>query len=148
MSGRIVQISVSGGVPKPRATSARVTVLEGLEDDGHRDLEHHGGPERVVCLDAMEAIRALQSEGSTIVPRSHLLLGESVCLQVTKYTNPCVNIAPAFQDENSARVSQKRNPGWRRVDARVLATGSIRASDRVWLPTDAEAARMRVPART
>ena len=31
---------------------------------------------------------------------------------------------------------------------RVPATGSIRASDRVWLLTDAEAARMRVPART
>ena len=63
MSGRIVQISVSGGVPKTRATSARVTVSEGLA-------------------------------------------------------------------------------------ARVLATGSIRASDRVWLLTGAEAARMRVPART
>ena len=32
--------------------------------------------------------------------------------------------------------------------ARVLAPGSIGESDRVWLLTDAEAARMRVPART
>ena len=35
-----------------------------------------------------------------------------------------------------------------KTTARVLATGSIRAGDRVRLVTDAEAARMLVPART
>ena len=167
MSGRIVQISVSpGGVPKTRVTAARVTV-RGLEGDGHRDTEHHGGPERAVCLYAMEAIRALQSEGHTVVPGTlgenvtveglewpavapghHLLLGEGVLLQVTKYTSPCVNIAPAFRDEAYARVSQKRHPGWSRVYARVLATGSISEGDQVRLLTDAEAARALTPAPT
>lgn len=65
MSGRIVRISVSPGrVPKTRVTVARVTV-SGLEGNGHRDTGHDGGPERAVCLDAIEAIRALQGEGHT-----------------------------------------------------------------------------------
>ena len=63
VKGRVVQINVSpGGVPKLPVASARVT-LEGLEGDGHRDLEHHGGPERALCLFALEQIRALQAEG-------------------------------------------------------------------------------------
>ena len=63
MKGRIVQINVSpGGVPKTPVASAHVGVL-GLEGDAHRDTEHHGGPERAVCVYAMEAIRALEAEG-------------------------------------------------------------------------------------
>jgi MOSC domain-containing protein YiiM len=145
MNGRIVQISVSrGGVPKTAVTEARVTVL-GLEGDAHRNMEHHGGPERAVRLYAMEAIGRLRAEGHPIVPGAigenvtvegvdwsavgpgcHLLLGETVLLQVTRYTSPCLNITRAFKDGNHARVSHKRHPGWSRVYARVLATGSIR----------------------
>lgn len=32
----------------------------------------HGGPERAVCLDAMEAIRALRSEGYTIAEAARM----------------------------------------------------------------------------
>ncbi len=60
--GRIVQLSVSnGGVPKRAVDTVRLTAL-GLDGDAHRDLEHHGGPERAVCLFAQEAIRELQVE--------------------------------------------------------------------------------------
>ena len=161
MSGRIVQISVSrGGVPKTAVAAARVTAL-GLEGDAHRDMEHHGGPERAVCLYAMEAIRGLQAEGhpitpgaigenvtieglewSAIAPGSHVLLGERVLLQVTRYTSPCTNITGAFGDGNYARVSQKRHPGWSRVYARVLASGSIRPGDPVRLLDEIEAAEV------
>ena len=45
VKGRVVQINISpGGVPKLPVAAARVTP-DGLEGDGHRDLEHHGGPE-------------------------------------------------------------------------------------------------------
>ena len=158
MSGRIVQISVSrGGVPKTAVAEARVTAL-GLEGDAHRDAEHHGGPEQAVCLYAMEAIGRLQAEGHQVVPGAigenltvegldwsavapgcHVLLGETVLLQVTRYTSPCVNITRAFKDGDYARVSQKRHPGWSRVYARVLVQGTIRHGDPVRLLDEVEA---------
>ena len=145
---RIVQLSVSpGGVPKHAVPQARVTRL-GLEGDAHRNLEHHGGPERALCLFPLEAITALAAEGHTItpgalgenvttegldwqlvVPGAHLLLGDRVVLQVTRYTSPCHNIAPVFVGRDFSRVSQKRHPGWSRVYTRVLHEGMIRSGD-------------------
>ena len=161
MRGRIVQISVSrGGVPKTAIEQARVTVL-GLEGDAHRDREHHGGPARAVCLYALEAIASLRAEGhdivpgtlgenvtvegldwSAVVPECHVLLGDTVHLQVTRYTSPCVNITRAFKDGDFSRVSQKRHPGWSRVYARVLTPGTIRQGDPVRLLDDVEAAEV------
>ena len=107
MSRKIVQISVSsGGVPKPAVREARVTVL-GLDGDAHRNVELHGGPERAVCLYAMEAITRLRADGqdivpgaigenvtvegldwSTVVPGTHVLLGTSALLQITATRAP------------------------------------------------------------
>ena len=153
---RIVQISVSpGGVPKLPVPEARVGSL-GLDGDGHRDAEHHGGPERAVCLFSMEQIEALQREGHPIapgtigenvtidgldwslaVPGVRLALGDTVVLEITRYTSPCVNIKPLFVGGDYARVSQKRHPGWSRVYARVVTPGLIRQRDEVRLLTDA-----------
>jgi MOSC domain-containing protein YiiM len=146
--GRIVQLSVSnGGVPKHAVPTAQVATL-GLAGDAHRDREHHGGPERAVCLYSMEAIRGLNAEGHRVEPGSlgenvtvegvdwgavepgaHMLLGDRVLLQVTGYTTPCLNIKAAFKDGDFARVSQKRHAGFSRVYARVLVEGSIRTGD-------------------
>jgi MOSC domain-containing protein YiiM len=148
--GRIVQISVSdGGVPKTAVPAARITE-DGVEGDRQRDLEHHGGPDRAVCLFSMERIRDLQGEGHAIVPgavgenvtvegidwdavlpQSRILLGEGVALEVTRYTSPCFNIKGAFADGNYARISQKRHAGWSRVYARVLVPGIVREGDPV-----------------
>ena len=146
--GRIVQISVSpGGVPKLPVDAARVT-LDGVEGDAHRDREHHGGPERAVCLYSMDAIRALVAEGHAMVPGAlgenvtvegldwngvtpgtRLRLGADVLLEVTRYTTPCFNIRAAFVGGEFTRVSQKRHPGWSRVYTRVLHEGVIRTGD-------------------
>jgi MOSC domain-containing protein YiiM len=161
VNGKIVQLSVSrGGVPKAATAEARVTPL-GLEGDAHRDSEHHGGPDRAVCLYAMEAIGRLQAEGhqivpgaigenvtvegldwSAVVPGCRLLIGETVLLQVTRYTSPCTKIMRAFKDGNFTRVSQKGHPGWSRVYARVLATGTIRQGDPARLLDEVEAAEV------
>ena len=145
---RIVQLSVSnGGVPKTAVESVRVTAL-GLEGDAHRNREHHGGPERAVCLFAMEAIRALQAEGhplvpgalgenvtvegldwSAVQPGARLRLGAEVVVEITRYTTPCLNIRPAFRDGDHSLVSQKRHTGRSRVYARVLETGTVRRGD-------------------
>ena len=161
MSGRVVQISVSpGGVPKQPVPSARVTP-DGLEGDRHRDLQHHGGPERAVCVFSMELIEALRTEGHPVVPGA---LGENVTvegvdwtalvpdacflvgdvlLQVTRYTTPCVNITRAFAHGDISRVSQTRHPGWSRVYTRVLRPGSIRVGDPVRLRSPEEAPQVR-----
>ena len=148
MTGRIVQISISpGGVPKNAVPAAEVT-REGVEGDAHRDHEHHGGPDRAVCLFSLELIEALQAEGHPIVPGalgenvtlegiewkdvvpgSRIQLGDHVLLEVTRYTSPCVNIRPAFFHRDSSRVSEKVNPGWSRVYARVLTAGRIATDD-------------------
>lgn len=150
--GRIVQLSVSGGgVPKRAVRAAWVTRL-GLDGDAHRDTEHHGGPDRAVCLLAREIIQTLVAEGHAVasgalgenvtiegvewglvVPDAHLILGTHVLVQVTRYTSPCATIAPMFRDGAYARVSQKRHPGYSRVYARVLTEGEVRAGDAVRL---------------
>ncbi len=161
MSGRIVQISVSGGgVPKMAVPEAKVTAL-GLAGDAHRNRELHGGPERAVCLYAMEMIASLRAEGhdivpgaigenvtvegldwSAMVPGCHVLLGETVLLQITRYTSPCANITGSFREGYFGRVSQKRHPGWSRVYARVLTEGSFSHGDPVRLLDEMEAAEV------
>jgi MOSC domain-containing protein YiiM len=165
-TGRIVQVSVSnGGVPKRAVAEARVGP-PGLEGDAHRDTEHHGGPERAVCLFSLEAIEALNHEGHTLVPGAigenvtvqgldwgavgpgcRVLLGDRVLLEVTRYTSPCVNITRAFKNGDYSRVSQKRHPGWSRVYARVLAGGVIRPDDPVRLVDENESAEVLAAAR-
>ncbi len=152
VNGRIVQISVSpGGVPKRPVPSARVTEL-GLEGDLHHDMEHHGGPERALCIFAMEAIRVLQAEGHDVAPGAigenvtvegldwervtpgrYLELGAGVLIEVTRYTSPCFNLKKNFTDGDVSRVSQKRHPGSSRVYARVLQAGTIKQGDPVRL---------------
>lgn len=151
-TGRIVQISVSPrGVPKTAVPRARITRL-GVEGDGHRSAPYHGGPDRAVCLYALEAIRALHAEGHAIAPGTlgenvtveglpweavtpgrRLLLGHGVMLEVTSYTTPCRTIMRAFSDRAYGRVAQARHPGSSRVYARVLGDGVVAAGDPVRL---------------
>jgi MOSC domain-containing protein YiiM len=161
VSARIVQISVSaGGVPKTPVAEAHVTP-SGVAGDGHRHPAFHGGPDRAVCLYAMEAVRGLQAEGhgvapgslgenvtiegldwDLVVPGARLHLGDAVVLEVTRYTSPCVNISRAFRDGDYARVSHTRHPGWSRVYTRVLAAGTIRAGDAVLVLDGRQAAAL------
>lgn len=140
-----------GGVPKRPVERAEVTA-DGLVGDAQRDLEHHGGPERAVCLFSMERIRSLQAEGhpvepghigenltvegvdwGAVTPGARLLLGEDVLLEITRYTSPCHNIRASFLGGDFGRVSQKKHPGSSRVYARVLRTGAVRRGDSVRL---------------
>ena len=151
-TGTLVSINVSnGGVPKRRVTDAKVSRL-GLLMDAHNDTKSHGGPERAVCVYAIERIRALQAEGHPIdmgtagenvtiegidwelvVPGARIRLGDEVLLEVASFTTPCKTIRDSFTDGRFVRISQKLHPGWSRVYTRVLSEGEIRFGDTVEL---------------
>lgn len=140
---RIFQLNVSpGGVPKRAVLRAELGAL-GLAGDSVSHPDIHGGPERAVCLYALERILALQAEGHPVFPGA---LGENVTtlgldfdavtpgdrlrvgpalLEVTRYTTPCRTIAGSFHDRAYGRISQKTHPGWSRVYAKVLQGGTL-----------------------
>lgn len=144
------QISVSnGGVPKRAVRQARVT-KDGVEGDGQRNREVHGGPDRAVCVYSLEMIEALRAEGHSIapgaagenftiaglewkqvVPGARLRIGSDVLLEVVSYTAPCRHNACWFKDGEYSRISQKKHPGWSRVYARVLVEGIVKQGDKV-----------------
>jgi len=156
IEAHIFQINRSdGGVPKGPVREGQVTSL-GLEGDRHNDTVHHGGPERALCLYALERIADLQAEGHPIypgstgenltlvgldweqvVPGTRLRLGQEVQVEVTLYTTPCGKIAASFVEGQIQRMSQAAHPGWSRVYARVLSLGTIRVGDAVRVERDA-----------
>ncbi len=148
----IARISISGGgVPKTSIGTAEVGPL-GILGDVQRDKRYHGGPDRALCLYSMELLLALQAEGHPIVPGSvgeniltsgldlsllqpgaRLRLGDQVEIQITSYTAPCRTIAGSFTDGEFIRMSQKINPGWSRLYARILRQGMIHTGDAILL---------------
>lgn len=144
------QISVSnGGVPKRPVLEATVTE-HGMAGDRQRNLKVHGGSDRALCLFSLELIERLQDEGhsidagmsgenltlagvewSLIQPGVRLSVGPDVRLQIMSYTSPCSHNAQWFLDGDYQRISQKRNPGWSRVYAKVLKGGRVRPGDEV-----------------
>lgn len=149
MTGRVHQISISGGgVPKLPVPRARISAT-GVEGDRQHDTKHHGGPERAVCLFSLEVIRRLRAEGHPIVPgsagenltiegldwagvvpgirieiESDLHDGPAV-LEVVSYTRPCSTIRNSFVGSDSNRISQETHAGQSRVYARVLREGTV-----------------------
>ena len=146
----LCQINVSsGGVPK-RPVLAAVITKTGVEGDRQQNLKVHGGPDRAVCLYSQELIERLQDEGHSIEagssgenltlagleweklkPGDLLEVGPEVKLEVTSYTSPCEKNAQWFRDRDFKRVSQKINPGWSRLYAKVLREGVVRPGDEV-----------------
>ncbi len=152
MTATISQLNVSrGGVPKLPQAAVRVT-RQGLEGDRQRDLVHHGGPDRAVCLFSLDLIEALQREGHAIFPGAagenitvvgldwaalhrgqRLRLGADVLLELTDFANPCSNLTRYFVDGAVQRISARVHPGWSRFYARVLAEGALQVADPVLL---------------
>jgi MOSC domain-containing protein YiiM len=146
----VSQINVSdGGVPK-RPVLKAVISKTGVAGDRQRNLKFHGGPDRALCLFSQELIERLQDEGHSIEagssgenltlagleweklkPGNRLQVGPDVQIEIMSYTVPCDQNARWFRDEDYKRVSQKTNPGWSRLYARVLVEGLVRPGDAV-----------------
>ena|SRR5687767_4815345 len=142
--GRVESINVSGGgVPKTSRREAWIS-RNGVYGDAQANRKIHGGPDRAVCIYAVEVIEALQNEGhpigfgttgenltvsgidwALVVPGTIWKAGDSV-LEMASYTAPCKTIRDSFSDKRYKRISQKVNPGWSRVYARVLEEGRVR----------------------
>lgn len=147
MTGTIVQLSISaGGVPKRAVPTARVTTL-GMMGDVQKHTKIHGGPDRALCLFALEVIERLQREGHPITPGSagenvtiqgldwaalgagsRLQLGDDVELEITGLADPCKQIAASFRGGDFRRITAA---GDSRLYARVLREGIVRVGDRV-----------------
>lgn len=148
----IFQINVSdGGVPKLPVHEVVLTE-NGLIGDRQRDLRYHGGVMRAVCLFSLDLILVLQAEGHSIHPGStgenltisgldwreigagcRLSFGDEVSIEITSYADPCKHIAPSFVDGEFKRISQKVNPGWSRLYAKVLQGGLLKVGQNVKL---------------
>ncbi len=146
----LLQINVNpeGGVPKYAVESTTLT-SEGVLGDRQLDLEYHGGPQRAVCLFAVERIDALAREGHPITPGStgenltlsgvdwstirvgsRLQIGAAV-IEITGPAPPCKTIADSFVDGEFVRISAKLHPHWSRLYAAVIQEGEVRAGDSV-----------------
>lgn len=145
--GVVESINVSGGgVPKSGRLEAWIS-RNGVYGDAQADRRQHGGPERAVCIYAVELIQALQGEGhpigfgttgenltvsgvdwSVMLPGTVWRAGGAV-LEIASYTAPCKTIRDSFSDKRYKRISQKLNPGWSRVYARVAEEGRVRVGD-------------------
>jgi MOSC domain-containing protein YiiM len=144
MDGHIFQLNCSqGGVPKLAVREAWLTPT-GLVGDVQAKKKIHGGPERALCLYALEHILQLHAEGHPIFPGSvgenvtvsglsweqlkpgtRLALGDEVLIEISSYTTPCPTIIKSFVDGDYTRIAQKIHPGDSRLYARVLQTGRL-----------------------
>jgi len=150
LSGRIFQLNCSaGGVPKLAVREAALTV-NGLSCDRQAHPRFHGGPERALCLYALERILELQDKGHPIYPGSagenitvvgldwaalrpgsRLMLGDEVLIEISSYTTPCKTIALSFINREFERIAQKEHPGDSRLYARVLRTGQLAVGQKI-----------------
>ena len=147
-----------GGVPKRAVAEALVTPT-GLVGDRQAHPLIHGGPERALCLFALEHIEALRAEGHPIYPGSvgenvtvagldwtrltpgtRLALGAEVVVEITKPANPCNSIAGSFAGGAFQRISQKLHPGESRLYARVIRAGRLAAGQTVCVLAGTDAA--------
>jgi MOSC domain-containing protein YiiM len=147
--GTVESINVSdGGVPKLPVERALVSA-DGLAGDRQRNLEHHGGEARALCIYSADLIDALRAEGHPIATGAagenltvrgirweamtigaRIRAGE-VEAEITAFANPCHNLRPCFVDGVFSRISEKVHPGWSRVYARVVRGGVVARGDAV-----------------
>lgn len=150
MSARIHQVNASqGGVPKRPVLEAHAGPT-GLTVDAVAHPRVHGGPDRALCLYALERIQALRAEGhspfpgalgenvttegldfAAVGPGDRFRLGAEVVVEVTRFTTPCKTIAPYFAGGEFGRIHHEAHPGWSRVYARVLAPGRLAPGMRI-----------------
>lgn len=136
---------------------------EGVEDDRHRDLEHHGGPDKAVLMIAAELIHSLAARGfpvfygalgenltvSGLDPHrwragQRYRLGAEAVIELTELRTPCTNLhvygPPIKAELYDARchAGDIASPHWAHGGfyARVIRAGLIFSGAPVILESD------------
>ena len=139
-----------GGVPKPAVPNLHVTV-NGCVGDRQRDLKHHGGPTRALCIWSREVLHSLRAEGHPVrpgdvgenvllqgVPFADLAIGDvlelgAVHARLTGPAPPCRTIAAAFTSKSFRAIDANRHPERTRWYAEVMVEGELHPGDPVVL---------------
>lgn len=154
LEGRVVAVCVgSGGIPKHAVGSASVGPL-GLEGDAHR-FKLHGGPNRAVCLFAIEDYRSLQRDGvaceppgafgenvltegldyALLRPDDQLEIGAEVVVAIHDVREPCGTLKKLDRRFPDLMIGRSG------FVCRVVRTGVLAPGDRVRVRTSDAAAR-------
>lgn len=147
--GRVHGLHTSrGGVPKLPVSHVDVEV-GGIRGDAHNDTKHHGGPQRAVCLLALEVIEALRADrhpitpgstgenitlqglGTAFPPGTRVQFGGGAILEITQPASPCPTIRESFVDGQFQHLHANRDPEQARHYARVIAVGRIAQGESV-----------------
>jgi MOSC domain-containing protein YiiM len=149
-SGRVVQLSASGG-GVPKSPVGRVAVgFGGVVGDRQASRVHHGRPWQALCLWSAEVIDALAADGHPIAPGAagenvtisgvpwadvrpgvHMRIGTVLC-QVMAFAVPCKQNARWFSDRDFHRIHHSNGP-ISRVYALVREPGAVAVGDAVLL---------------
>ena len=142
-----------GGVPKPSVDSIDVR-LNGVYGELIRDMKHHGGPKRAVCILSNQTLEFLQREGHPISGGStgeNLLIDideeflrpgvrlkfAHVELEITSPAPPCKTIQTSFTNGDFKQLSHKLNPQRTRWYAQVIQEGIIHVDEVVDINSNA-----------
>jgi len=149
-TGRVMQLSRSGGgVPKLPVDAIDVA-WRGVIDDVQATRRHHGKPSQALCLWNIESIESLRAEGhpigagsagenitvsglrwADVTPGVRLQIGSVLC-EASCYAVPCSQNARWFSDRRFARIHHRNGPH-SRIYATVLEPGHIVTGDPVVL---------------
>lgn len=164
MSGVLVQVNRSnGGMPKIAVPHPAMLESDGIEGDRHRDLLHHGGPDKAVLMIAAELIDSLAARGfplfygalgenltvSGLDPHlwrsgQRYRVGPGAVIQLTRLRTPCANLhvyGPPIKAElydSRCNAGDFTSPHWAHGGfyARVVRAGLIFAGAPVILESD------------
>ena len=164
MLGILRQINRSnGGLPKLAIPQPVMLHADGVEDDRHRDLKHHGGPDKAVLMIASELVDSLAARGfpvyygalgenltvSGLDPHAwrqgqRYRVGLDAVIELTKLRVPCSNLhvyGPPIKEElydRQCHAGDIRSPHWAHGGfyARVIHAGLLFPGTPVILESD------------
>ena len=146
MTGTLAQLNISnGGMPKLPIPEARITAV-GVEGDWQKNRQHHGGPDRAICIYSEELYEWLREQNieatngavgenfttrgidlQKLDPGDQLQVGgnDGCIVEITKVRIPCSQLKKWDVDLPELIVGRS---GWM---AKVIKEGTARAGDAI-----------------